>query len=390
MLILGANKFDTRSRKCIFFGFKNGVKGYVVLDTKSREIFISRDVIFHEETFVQLEDQNGRIDFEEHQSNLLYESGGEHINVQQEDIHTQMEENTLEDHDVRRSCRLRKAPVYLKDYHHQIHNSIISYNNTHVRYPISSVLPYNSLNKNQLCLIASVSSHAEPKLYEEAVKKEEWKNAMKNEIEALNINETWSITDLPLGKRSIGCKWVYKLKFNADGKIKCYKARLMAKGYTQVEGIDYHENFSPVAKITTIRLLIAVTAAKNWHLDQLDVNNAFVHGDLDEEVYMDLPQGLCTEKPNQVCRLKKSLYGLKQASRQWYSKLANCLHDVGFTQSSSDYSLFTRKTTSNFMALLVYVDDIILAGDDAEQISTVKEFLDRNFKIKDLGRLSFF
>jgi len=134
---------------------------------------------------------------------------------------------------------------------------------------------------------------------------------MKNEIKALNINETWSITDLPPGKRSIGCKWVYKLKFNADGKIERYKARLLAKGYTQVEGIDYHETFSPVAKIMTIRLLIAVAAAKNWHLDQLDVNNTFLHGDLDEEVYMDLPQGLCTEKPNQVCCLKKSLYGLK-------------------------------------------------------------------------------
>jgi len=174
-----------------------------------------------------------------------------------------MEENTPKDHDVRSSCRLRKAPDYLKDYHHQIHNSIISYNNTQVRYPISSVLPYNSLNKNQLCLIAFVSSHVEPKSYEKAVKKEEWRNAIKNEIEALNMNETWSITDLPPGKRSIGCKWVYKLKFNADGKIERYKACLVAKGYTQVEEIDYHETFSPVAKITTIRLLITVAAAKN-------------------------------------------------------------------------------------------------------------------------------
>ena len=309
------NKFDCRSRKCIFLGFKNGVKGYVVLDTKSREVFISRDVIFHERTFIQLEEQIGQTDSEEDMSYLSYENAGEHVQ-QQENINTQTKEDINESNDVRRSSRLRKAPDYLKDYHHHIHNSTISHNDTQVMYPISSVLPYNSLDKNQLCLIASISSHSEPKLYEEAVKSAEWRNAMKDEIKALNTNETWCITDLPPGKKSIGCKWLYKLKFNADGKIKCYKARLMAKGYTQVEGIDYHENFSPVAKITTIRLLIAVTAAKNWHLDQLDVNNAFVHGDLDEEVYMDLPQGLCTEKPNQVCRLKKSLYGLKQASRQ--------------------------------------------------------------------------
>ena len=138
----------------------------------------------------------------------------------------------------------------------------------------------------------------------------------------------------------------------------------------------------PIAKITTINLLITVVIAKNWHLDQLDVNNVVLHGDLDEEVYMDLPQGLHIEKPNQVCRLKKSLYRLKQASRQWYSKLANCLHDVGFIKSSSDYSLFPRKTTFDFMALLVYVDNILLVGDDAGQISEVKEFLNKKFKSK--------
>jgi len=216
-----------------------------------------------------------------------------------------------ESHDVRRSSRLRKAPHYLKDYNHQIHNSTISHNDTQVMYPISLVLPNNSLDKNQLCLIASISSHNEPKLYEEAVKSAKWRNAMKDEIEALNTNETWYIIDLPPGKKSIGCKWVYKLKFNADGKIERHKAHLVAKGYTQVEGVDYHETFSPVAKMTTIRLLIVVAAAKNWNLDQLDVSNAFPHGDLDEEVYMDLPQGLHTKKPNQVCRLKKSFNQLK-------------------------------------------------------------------------------
>jgi len=126
---------------------------------------MSKDVIFHERTFVQLEDQNGQIDSKEDLSYLSYENGGEHINAQQEeDIYTQMKEDTYEDHDVKRSSRLRKTPDYLKDYHHQIHNSKINPNNTQVMYPKSSILSYNSLNKNQLCLIAFVSSHVESKL----------------------------------------------------------------------------------------------------------------------------------------------------------------------------------------------------------------------------------
>jgi len=115
---------------------------------------------------------------------------------------------------------------------------------------------------------------------------------MKAEIDALKTNKTWSIIDLPSGKTTIGCKRMYKLKFNANGDIECHKARLVAKRYTQIEGIDYQDTYSPIAKMTTVHLLVVVAIAKNWHLDQLDVNNVFLHGDLNEEVYMTLPQGL--------------------------------------------------------------------------------------------------
>ena len=135
---------------------------------------------------------------------------------------------------------------------------------------------------------------------------------MNAEIEALEANHTWILTDLPPNKSVIGCKWVYKVKHKAyDGLVERYKARLVAKGYTQIEGQDYLDTFSPVGKITTMRLLRAIAAVNNWHLKQLDVNNVFLPGDLNEEVYMTLPSGMYSTKSNQVCRLQRSLYGLK-------------------------------------------------------------------------------
>lgn len=166
---------------------------------------------------------------------------------------------------------------------------------------------------------------------------------MKAELKALEANNTWLLTDLPQGKVPIGCRWVYRIKYKADGSIERYKARLVAKGYTQQEGVDFFDTFSPVAKVTTVRLLLAIAATQKWYLQQLDVDNAFLHGDLNEEVYMELPLGLEPSKPNQVCRLIKSLYGLRQASRQWFAKLSSALLSIGFTHSHHDHSLFIKK-----------------------------------------------
>lgn len=213
---------------------------------------------------------------------------------------------------------------------------------------------------------------------------------MKSELEALERNGTWILVDLPAHVKPIGSKWVYKVKHRADGTVERYKARLVAKGYNQIEGLDFFDTFSPVAKLTTVRALLAIASIHKWFLHQLDVNNTFLHGDLSEDVYMTVPQGIACTKPNQVCKLLKSLYGLKQASRKWYEKLTSLLLQEGYKQSNADHSLFTLSNSSGFTALLVYVDDVILAGNSLEEFTRIKAILDSTFKIKDLGTLKYF
>ncbi|XP_019057522.1 PREDICTED: uncharacterized protein LOC109116481, partial [Tarenaya hassleriana] len=215
------------------------------------------------------------------------------------------------------------------------------------------------------------------------------------ELDALVGNGTWSVVSLPPGKRAVGCKWVYKIKRKADGSVERYKARLVAKGFTQQEGVDFIDTFSPVAKLVTVKLLLALAAKQNWILTQMDVTNAFLHGDLEEEIYMSLPPGYTDAQSGNmprdaVCKLQKSLYGLRQASRQWYHKFASVLLEDGFKQSKADHTLFVRRSKSGFVALLVYVDDIVIASDSVDAVSEVKDLLRQKFKIKDLGDLRFF
>lgn len=192
------------------------------------------------------------------------------------------------------------------------------------------------------------------------------------------------------GKKAIGYKWIYKIKYNSDGSVERHKARLVIHGNRQVEGVDYNETFAPTAKMVTVRTFLAVAAAKNFQLHQMDVRNAFLHGELEEEVYMKLPPGFEKQSPAKVCRLQKSLYGLKQAPRCWFAKLSDALKAYGFEQSYSDYSLFTLRRQDIELYVLVYVDDIVISGNHSDAIFEFKDYLGHCFHMKDLGKLKYF
>ncbi|XP_026387812.1 uncharacterized protein LOC113282888 [Papaver somniferum] len=254
----------------------------------------------------------------------------------------------------------------------------------------SDVIRDNSDKAVRRSFLAAITTLKEPTSYAEAVKLPCWRVAMAEEIGTLDKNGTLSITDLPPRKKAIGCKWVYKIKYNFDGSVERYKDRLVVLGNRQVEGVDYHETFAPVAKMVSVRTFLAVTVAQDWELHQMDVHIAFLHGDLDEEVYMQLPPGYSTTSSGKVCRLHRSLYGLRQAPRNWFSKLASALKAFGFIQSYADYSLFTLRQGENSINVLVFVDDLIIVGNNSAAIATFKTYLSRCFHMKDLGPLKYF
>ncbi|KAJ0910565.1 putative RNA-directed DNA polymerase [Helianthus annuus] len=213
---------------------------------------------------------------------------------------------------------------------------------------------------------------------------------MNDELEALHRNDTWEIVDLPPNRKAIGCKWIYKIKYKASGEIERYKTRLVAKAFSQKEGINFFETFSPVVKMVTVRCVLTIAVNNGWDLYQLDINNAFLYGNLNEEVYMTLSDGYSSNHENKVCKLKKSLYGLKQAPRMWNEKLFNVLLELGFEQSKCDHSMFVKTSKSVFIILLVYVDDIIITGSCSTEVAKIKTLLKSKFLIKDLGMLKYF
>lgn len=232
---------------------------------------------------------------------------------------------------------------------------------------------------------------AVPMNYHHALANEKWRLAMDAEYTALMQNGTWSLVPKPSGHNIISCKWVFRIKEHADGSVDKYKARLVARGFTQQHGIDYFETFSPVVKMSTVRLVLSIAISRQWDIRQLDISNAFLHGVLNEDVYMHQPPGFQDpSKPGFVCKLHKAIYGLKQSPRAWYSRLSDCLCQLGFVPSVADTSLFTFHQGAVIMYLLVYVDDIIIVSSSPSITQLLLQQLSVTFPVKDLGPLHFF
>uniref|UniRef100_A0A2N9GTJ7 Uncharacterized protein n=1 Tax=Fagus sylvatica TaxID=28930 RepID=A0A2N9GTJ7_FAGSY len=254
---------------------------------------------------------------------------------------------------LRRSSRVTSLPSHLRDFH---------------------------------CYTTLATLH-EPHSYHEASSNPLWQATMTEELDALSRNRTWDLVNLPPDKSVVGCKWVFKIKTQSDGSIERYKARLVAKGFTQKFGIDYEKTFAPIARLSSVRTLLAIAASRQWKLFQMDVKNAFLNEDLSEEVYMQPPLGL-SHPPDKVCRLRRALYGLKQAPRAWFAKFSSTVSQLDFSISSYDSAFFLRRTGKGTILLILYVDDMIITGDDLSGIQELKDFLSQNFEMKDLGRRS--
>ena len=244
---------------------------------------------------------------------------------------------------------------------------------------------------------SSSANTTEPTTYKEAVESpenEKWKTAMPSEYDSLMKNETWKLEKLPENRDAIGSKWVFKIKRNADASIDRHKARLVAQGYSQKEGIDFEETFSPVARFTSMRTILALANELNLEVHQMDVQTAFLHGKLSEEIYMEQPRGF--EKAgsenlvcNLVCKLEEGLYGLKQASRCWFLTIDEFLQANSYKQCDGDRCVYLKAVGDKFLILALYVDDVILATNSLQLLKSEKEKLMKRFAMKDLGEAEF-
>ncbi|RVW21625.1 Retrovirus-related Pol polyprotein from transposon RE2 [Vitis vinifera] len=401
---LKGDKFASRSRKCVFLGYPFGKKGWKLFDLDTKELFVSRDVKFFEDVFpfgnpgavniipenivptVNVEIDSDFADFVDDDADLPNpqaqtqnpEASSAPLSPGPEVVPTVgLDSLGLDNSSNGQSAPMGKGmrdkfpSVLLRDFvtHTVVAESPSSatpspQHPSGTPYPIAHYINCDNFSVHYRKFLATIISSNDPKSFKEAMKDVGWQKSMHEEIRALEENGTWTLETSSKG--------------------------LVVLGNHQEASIDYHETFSPVAKMTTVRAFLAIAASKNWELHQMDVHNAFLHGDLEEEVYMKLPPGFERSDPNLVCRLRKSLYGLKQAPRCWFSKLVTALKGYGFLQSYSDYSLFTYTTGNVQINVLVYVDDLIISGNDSTALKTFKAYLSDCFKMKDLGVLKYF
>ncbi|KAK8621230.1 hypothetical protein V6N13_067671 [Hibiscus sabdariffa] len=350
-----STKLEPKSEKCTFVGYPKETKGYYFYN--ENKVFVARTGVFLEKEFLTNSGKSRNIELKEVQKQ-------QDIEPEVEGISQAVEENPtdLETQPLRRSSRERHEP--------ERYGFLVT---TH----------------GDVILV----DQDEPKTYEEAVASpdsEKWLGAMRSEMDSMSDNQVWTLVEPPEGIKPIGCKWVFKKKTDMDGNVQTYKGRLVAKGFRQIHGIDYDETFSPVAMFKSIRILLAVAAFHDYEIWQMDVKTAFLNGKLEEDVYMTQPEGFVTpENAGKVCKLQRSIYGLKQASRSWNLRFNEAIQEFGFIRNEDEPCVYKKFSGSIVSFLILYVDDILIIGNDIPTLQSIKTWLSSCFSMKDLGEAAY-
>lgn len=384
------NKLDDRSKAMVFLGYEPGSKAYRIYDPVAKRIVVSHDAVFDkaaswpwaspgEEDGVASSQETFTVRYEV----AAVEVPSRHSDSMSSPAHSGPPAPSISASPGVPAVEFVSPPAETPD---------VDDDNVGPRRfrTVANILDTTSpieLDSDELHLAAA----EEPSNHTEAAQDTLWQRAMQEELKSIVENNTWTLADLPAGKRPIGLKWVFKLKKDETGVIVKHKARLVAKGYVQQQGIDFDEVFAPVARMESVRLLLAIAAHLGWFVHHMDVKSAFLNGELEEEVYVAQPPGFVDDKhPHQVLRLNRALYGLRQAPRAWNAKLDVSLHELGFTRGITEHAVYTRGTGNARLIVGVYVDDLIITGAHSETIQSFKGEMHSLFRMSDLGLLSYY
>jgi transposase InsO family protein len=403
----GVTKLSDRSTKMVFVGYETGTKGYRLYDPVTKKLQISRDVIFEENKAWDWMQQTRAVpvtsvfEVEDYtvagQGTVTEEEGAENIADpmspdQGSPSQVQWSINTGSSAGSNDTTPPGTPPTQAIEFATPPTGNTVDSEGMPMRFRTIENINDTSdevhgFEYSGVCYIAA----EEPRNVDEALSEECWRKAMIAEMNSIQENQTWELSVLPKNHRAIGLKWVFKVKKDPDGNIIKHKARLVAKGYAQREGVDFDEVFAPVARIETVRLLIALAAQNGWQVHHMDVKSAFLNGDLVEEVFVQQPPGFVVKNGSgKVLKLKKALYGLRQAPRAWNSRLDSELVKLGFVRNPLEHAVYRRAEKDGYLLVGVYVDDLIITGPNKDTLEAFKKEMMASFSMSDLGLLTYY